>query len=297
MSRRRNRAEELAVDPQTAGIPPFIDQWGREVWHNPWGQYRANPRLAATPSPVLRSATGLPVLPLPAPLVAPVAAVTPAAVEVAPVTHRVSDRGRIEADDDRIRATIQYAKGYAKACKELGLEIPAEIQARLRDDLASRRHRVHTRVRRTVAAAAAISAGAVGMNAAAAYFTSSGSGSGSASSGTITVEVSAATGTPSTPLYPGSTGDVTLKLDNPNDVAVTVKMVEGNGTITADAGHSSCSPTGVTFTDATVNTALPANSTDDEIDLPGAASMSTASANGCQGASFTVPVKVTVQEP
>jgi len=293
--RRRNREQEPAVNAP-AGIPPFVDQWGREVWDNPWRQYRANPRLAAAAGSVLRSATGLPVVP-PA---TPAAAVTPRPVEVAP-THHVTDSGRIEVDDDRIRATIQYAKGYAKACKELGLEIPAEIEARLRDELASRRSRVHKRVRRTVATAAALSAGAVGMNAAAAYFTAAnGTKAATATAGTITVTVSATTGTPTTPLYPGGTGDVTLKVDNPNGFPVTLAKVEAAaGNITASGGKGTCNvPTGVTFTDQTsLNQNLPANSTGNAVDLPGAATMSLTTADGCQGATFTIPVKVTVQKP
>jgi len=221
--------------------------------------------------------------------------VAPAPLEPAPSTHQVTSDGRIEADDERIRSTIQYAKGYAKACKELGLDVPADVQARLHDQLAARRSRVHKRVRRTVAAAAAISAGAVGMNAAAAYFTANGSGSGAASVGTVTVTVAAA-GTPSAPLYPGSSGDVKLKINNPNAFAVKLKTVTGNGAITADAGHSGCSPTGVTFNNQTgLNVNLPASTNNIPVDLSGAASMSNASASGCQGATFTIPVSITVQ--
>jgi hypothetical protein len=293
---RRNREQEPVVNPPATGIPPFVDQWGRDVWDDPWGQYRANPRLTAAAGPVLRSATGLPIVP-PA---TPAATVSPRPVAVAP-THRVTGDARIEADDVRIRATMQYAKGYAKACKELGFEIPAEIQARLRDDLAARRNRVHKRVRRTVATAAALSAGAVGMNAAAAYFTAAnGTKAATATAGTIAVTVSATTGTPTRPLYPGGAGDVTLKVDNPNAFPVTLEKVEAAaGNITASGGKGTCNvPTGVTFTDQTsLNQNVPANSTDNAVDLPGAAAMSLTTADGCQGATFTIPVKVTVKKP
>ena len=70
-----------------------------------------------------------------------------------------------------------------------------------------------------------------------------------ASTGTMsTVTLSATAGSPSTPLYPGGTGDVSLEVNNPNAYAVTLVSVTGNGTITADAGHSGCTTTGVTFT-------------------------------------------------
>ena len=38
----------------------------------------------------------------------------------------------------------------------------------------------------------------------------------------LTVTVAATAGTPSTPLYPGGTGDVTLRVTNPNAYAVTL---------------------------------------------------------------------------
>jgi hypothetical protein len=91
--KRRDRAAEPPMNGQASGIPPFIDQFGREVWDNPWGQYRPNPRLAGETQPVLRSATGLPVVPSiptaepePAPPHPPQPAAPP--VTPAPATHR-----------------------------------------------------------------------------------------------------------------------------------------------------------------------------------------------------------------
>ena len=60
---RRNRAPEPEVTAEVDGIPPFLDQFGREVWDNPWGQYRPNPRNGAAAPPAVRSATGLPLIP------------------------------------------------------------------------------------------------------------------------------------------------------------------------------------------------------------------------------------------
>lgn len=131
-----------------------------------------------------------------------------------------------------------------------------------------------------------------------AYFTSSGSAGGSASTGTL-LTVTAAAGTPSTPLVPGGTGDVALKVTNPNSFAVTLVSVAGNGSITADGGHPGCTTTGVTFT-APTGSPLPvtilANSTNQVVDLPGAASMTTASSAGCQGATFSIPVTIVVHK-
>jgi hypothetical protein len=330
MSRRRNRSQEAAVDPQNSGIPPFIDQFGREVWENPWGQYRPNPRLTTTTKPTPRSATGLPVIPkptaehepAPAPTdeSAPEATPTPAApavgppVELAPATHQVTDDGRIEADDERIRSTIQYAKGYAKACEALGIEIPDEMRARLKSHTAKRRGRVHKRVRRTVAVATAVGGGFVGINAAAAYMTSHGSGTGSGTghTGTLQAVTIAATGTITSQLFPGGTADLHLHITNPNSDPVKVTAVTQNGPVTNDKTGAGCTNDAGTWPSITLGnsgvsvsasqppapiTITAVNGASQSVDLAAGASMTAASNNGCQGATFTIPVSVTVQQP
>jgi hypothetical protein len=130
------------------------------------------------------------------------------------------------------------------------------------------------------------------------YFSSTGSGSGSAGAGTmVTVAVVANAGTPTSPLYPGGTGDVVLRVHNPNPYAVSLVSVVGHGAITADAAHPGCTTTGVTFTDQTGLSQMIAARTTVSVDLPGAATMSASSANGCQGATFLIPVTVTAHEP
>ena len=125
-----------------------------------------------------------------------------------------------------------------------------------------------------------------------AAWTTNGSGSGYAKAGTAqalsTVDVSAST---SATLYPGGpAGDVSIRISNPNSYPVTVTSVAGNGSITPDAGHAGCTTTGVTFTDQTgLSIAVPANG-QTTTTLSGAASMSNASVNACQGATFTIPV-------
>lgn len=80
---------------------------------------------------------------------------------------------------------------------------------------------------------------ALGLAAAAfAYFTTSGSGTGTASVGTS----SAVTlhGTISSALYPGGSSQVTFTLDNPSSGSQHVGTITLSS-ISADAGHSSCS--------------------------------------------------------
>lgn len=124
-----------------------------------------------------------------------------------------------------------------------------------------------------------------------AAWTSSGTGSGYAKAGTAqaltTVDVSAST---TATLYPGSSGDVLIEISNPNPYPVRVTDVTGNGPITADSGHPGCVTTGVTFTDQTGQSIDVAAGGTTQTTLSGAASMSNASDNGCQGAVFTIPV-------
>jgi hypothetical protein len=131
-----------------------------------------------------------------------------------------------------------------------------------------------------------------------AAWTTNGTGSGYAKAGTAqslsTVDVSA--GTAAT-LYPGVTGDVLIKISNPNPYPVTVTGVSGTGSITPDGSHSGCSPSGVTFTNQTgLSISVPAKvgSTNGETQatLTGAAAMSNASVDACQGAVFTIPVTI-----
>jgi hypothetical protein len=127
----------------------------------------------------------------------------------------------------------------------------------------------------------------------------SGSGSGYAKAGTSqalsTVDVSAST---TATLYPGVSGDVVVKFSNPNPFQVRVTSVSLNGTsadITPDAAHSGCTTTGVSFTNQTALALdVPAKSGGVngtlQTTLTGAASMSNASVDACQGATFTIPV-------
>jgi hypothetical protein len=93
-------------------------------------------------------------------------------------------------------------------------------------------------------------------------------------------------------LFPGGTGDVIVKVHNPNGYKIQVTSVTGNGAVAADSGHSGCTTTGVTFTDQSALTADVAAGADTTLTFIGAAAMSNASLNACQGATFTIPVSL-----
>jgi hypothetical protein len=160
-----------------------------------------------------------------------------------------------------------------------------------------RRGRSMSAKRGFVAALSVVGVLALG-GAAWAYFRSSGSGNGHGTTGTMsTVILNAVAGTPSAALYPGGTGDVSIEVNNPNDYAVTLVSVTGNGTITPDAGHAGCTTTGVTFANQTgLSTSIPASATNYQVHFSGAVSMSASSSSGCQGASFSIPVTITVEK-
>jgi hypothetical protein len=127
-----------------------------------------------------------------------------------------------------------------------------------------------------------------------AAWTANGTGSGFAKADTAkaltTLDASAAT---SADLYPGATGDVQVKVNNTNSFPVRVTAVTGNGAIKADAAHSGCVTTGVTFTDKSNLTLDVPAGTATTFRLTGAVQMSNASDNGCQGATFEIPTALT----
>jgi hypothetical protein len=156
------------------------------------------------------------------------------------------------------------------------------------------------RLRRRVVLLAAVTAliASLGGGAAYAYFKSTGSGNAGGNSGTLGPVTLTTAATPTKPLVPGGSGDVTLTINNSNTFNVSLVSVALNGTITA-VGNATCSAsTGVTFTPygppSPVITLTPGTN---HVDLPAAASMSpTGSVSACQGATFSIPVEITVQK-
>ena len=134
------------------------------------------------------------------------------------------------------------------------------------------------------------------------YFTSSGSGSGGGGVGTAqAVTVVAATGTPSSQLTPGGSADLVLELTNPNSYPVRIIGIAQRGTDVTPVGATgpgtpcSSTTTGVTVPSQLGLSISVASGSNVTVHIPGAVSMSTSSASGCQGATFQVPVDVAVQ--
>ena len=127
-----------------------------------------------------------------------------------------------------------------------------------------------------------------------AAWTSSGTGNGYAKAQSAqalpTSDISATT---TATLYPGATGNVEIKINNPNPYPVRVTSITGTGAATPDSGHAAgCTTTGVAFVDKTGLTIDVAANASTTTTLTNAVTMSNASSNGCQGATFTLPVSM-----
>ncbi|HEX5090465.1 MAG TPA: hypothetical protein VFV89_21830 [Nocardioides sp.] len=131
-----------------------------------------------------------------------------------------------------------------------------------------------------------------------AFWTALGSGSGAATTdGTEALILSPAT--PTAGLYPGGQAAVTTTVDNPNDAVVRIGSLaldpsQGTGGFAVDAAHSGCAVSTLGFTiqtNAGAGWTVPAHGSL-PLTLPGAVSMSPSAANACQGARFTVYLKV-----
>lgn len=150
------------------------------------------------------------------------------------------------------------------------------------------------------AAGAAVSVGSI----AGAAWVASGTGSGYAKATsaealtTLGLEVETVL---AAELYPGGETDLVVHIDNTNDYPVTITsisqddgtteapkyVISDQGTACTDA--TSANPTGVSFEGGTVDWDVPANESA-TFTLTDVVSMSNDSANGCQGATFTIPV-------
>lgn len=126
-----------------------------------------------------------------------------------------------------------------------------------------------------------------------AAWTATGSGSG-ASEATTALALSTvdATALTSAQLYPGGSGDLKVKIQNPNPFGVTISSILPNGAITSDKGAGCDASTGLAFGGRTgLTEVVPANGTV-TVTLVGAVTMDGSSDDACQGAVFTVPVSL-----
>jgi hypothetical protein len=110
------------------------------------------------------------------------------------------------------------------------------------------------------------------------------------------VTLVAATGTVSGKLVPGGTADLLVALNNPNAFPVTITGIE------QQAGPVVATVVGCIVTGVTVRTEVQAGlsiNVDREstvrVNVPDGAAMSMASDSECQGATFQIPVIVTVR--
>jgi hypothetical protein len=148
-----------------------------------------------------------------------------------------------------------------------------------------------------VGAALALAIGLEGGSAYA-FFTASGSGSTAATAGTAqAVTVVAANGTPSSTLSPGGSADLLVELDDPNSYSVIITSISENGTTVTPVGGSGCTTAnnGVSVPALSGLSITVPSGTNVVVDVPNSVAMSASSASGCQGASFQIPVNLTVQ--
>lgn len=153
---------------------------------------------------------------------------------------------------------------------------------------------------RTYLAIALLGIAVLGTGTSYAFWAAAGSGNGAAAAGSaVPLTTVATTASATSLLYPGGpAADIRLTVRNPNTYPVTISSVTANGAVTANGGIGTCATTGVALVSPTggLPFTVPAKAagTDGSITvtLTGAAQMSNASENGCQQASFTIPVSL-----
>ena len=144
-------------------------------------------------------------------------------------------------------------------------------------------------IRKALAALGVFAGVALAANVAFAAWTANGTGTGSAKA-TSSVPVSTVSATPTAQLYPGGKADVAITIKNQNAYPVLVTEINnGSGSITSTTACDVSN--GVSFANQTGSWAVPANSTA-TFSLTNAASMSNASIDACQNATFTIPVSL-----
>ena len=151
------------------------------------------------------------------------------------------------------------------------------------------------RRRTLLAIVALVMLGAAGIAISAWSTSSSGSAYSKATTASAIV-LSDASASTSGDLYPGGSGDLKLKVANPNSfpVRITAVSLTSGGSITSNVAACNTGGTGVTLTNQSGLTLdLVANAAATVLTVPGAVQMSSSSNTNCQGAVFTIPVDVT----
>jgi hypothetical protein len=132
-----------------------------------------------------------------------------------------------------------------------------------------------------------------------AYWHAAGSGNGSATTGTasaVTVQA-VGSGSPTSSLIPGSSADLLVQLNNPNSYPVTIVAVSQTGSAFTVTGGTGCTSANSGVSVPTVTGLSIAVGTGTQlVHIANGTAMSSASASGCQGASFQIPISVTVQK-
>jgi hypothetical protein len=152
-------------------------------------------------------------------------------------------------------------------------------------------------ITKKVSLVAAVAAVVLAAGVAFASWTSGGGGQGSARAKTAVALSTVAVPASSASLYPGADAKVTIRVVNDNDFAVRISGVSYGtpSTTTVTSALGACTngvDAALTFTDQSglaLDVGAHASAT---FDVDGV-HMGGASANGCQGATFTIPVMLT----
>ena len=154
------------------------------------------------------------------------------------------------------------------------------------------------RRRRTALVTLAATLAATVAGAAFAFWASAGAGAAAAGTGS-TAAVTLTPGVAAAQLYPGGQASVTLTVANPNAASVRIGSLaldttQGTGGFSVDAGHSGCGLSVLAFatqTNAGAGWTVPGGGSL-PLTLAGSLSMAASAANGCQGATFTIYLRV-----
>jgi hypothetical protein len=149
------------------------------------------------------------------------------------------------------------------------------------------KNHMRTNIKRSAVVGGTVAA-LLGAGVALAAWTNEGVGSGAVTAGTaqaLTVSVTGVNG-----LVPTKSVNVPFTVTNPNPYSVTLTKAQLTG-VAVDAGHSTCDPTVVSGSDVVLSGTVATTATSSSQTFP--VTMSNLATDACQGAVFTVTLKVT----